>query len=202
MEVRADVAVGVATGGAVGRLGLDDQLVRQAALPGGIARGEEPAPVRAGDDVGVAVHRAVRDLVAPARSRGRRPVREGRHGITRRSSGPQSGCMPPGSERWVAVMSPDSSRRSRCIPFSSPASSARVPSGVTSSRSAGSSRRSRMAISSTSRSGRDEPDDPGSALRSARSRSSWYTSDRGFSASNNTNSATAATLTVPGLRRR
>ena len=65
--------------------------------------------------------------------------------------------MPPGSDRCVAVITPDSSRRSACRPSSSSASSSRLPSAVTSSRSAGSIRRSRAPISSTSRSGRDEP---------------------------------------------
>ena len=48
--------------------------------------------------------------------------------------------------------------------------------------------------------GRDETDDPGSALRFARA-SSWVHQRPRFSASNTTNSATAATLTVPGRRR-
>ncbi len=76
MEIRADVAEGVTAGGAVRRLRVDHQLVRQAALPRGVARCEEATAVTARDHVGVLVHRAVRDLVAPARSRGRRPVRE------------------------------------------------------------------------------------------------------------------------------
>ena len=50
------------------------------------------------------------------------------------------------------------------MPSSSSSSSARASLGVTSSRSAGSRRRSRVAISSTSRSGRDDPDDAGQRL--------------------------------------
>ena len=137
VEVRADVAVGVPAGRAVGGLGFEQQLVRQAALADRVPRGEEAAAVGTRHVVGVPVHGAVRDLVAsacpavgPSASRIRvaslLPA-ERRHGITRRSSGPHSGCMPPGSDRWVAVMRPDSSRRLAWMPSRRSASSARVP---------------------------------------------------------------------------
>ena len=49
---------------------------------------------------------------------------------------------------------------------------------------------------------RDAPDDDGSRRRSWRTRSNWYTSDRGFSPSNSTRSATADTLILPSVRLR
>ena len=68
-------------------------------------------------------------------------------------------------------MTPDSSRRSACSPSSSSASSRAAAVGGDVLEVGRVEPAQPVPISSTSRSGRDEPDDPGSALRSARSRS-------------------------------
>ena len=94
------------------------------------------------------------------------------HGITRRSSGPHSGCMSPGSDSCVAVMTSARSRNPACTAVEQIGQLLAAPVGVTSSSSAGCDRRSRVLISAIARSGRDDPDEPGRSLRSARSRSS------------------------------
>ena len=150
------------------------------------------------------IHTVIDEVTAPQRQ-ARPGCRLGPargHGITRRSSGPHSGCMPPGSASCVAVMTSASSRNAACTAVSRSANCSRRPSADTCSSSAGCDRRSRVLISATIRSGRDDPDEPGRSPRSARSRSSWYTSDRGFVASNSISSARAATLTLPTVRRR